>query len=149
MSNQNLSKQIEISKPKGTIQSTVIRTVSANYELETEKIDNVKLESKEKITEKVNENLKGDSLKKLKLNVNSNTYIPKNKPIKSPEDSTNINPPLKNKNQIQPNLNNLAMNQFIWMNNPPFYYRKIYDNFSEYDASLYDDALPSFKSRNF
>ena len=74
-------KQNEISKPKASMHnSTVNRTVSAGYEVANhDQFENLVKESKDKIKENQKENEQTDSSKKMKLNVNATTYIPKNK----------------------------------------------------------------------
>ena len=127
-------KQNEISKPKASMHnSTVNRTVSAGYEgANHDQIENLVKESKDKIKENQKENEQTDSSKKMKLNVNATTYIPKNKLTGQKTSETTTTEPPKTiqqptqKTNIPPNTQNYMINpQMMMMSNPAFYNRKI------------------------
>lgn len=133
MSNQNLSKQNEINKPKPTMQSTINRTVSAGYEVSTEQVENL---IKEKNKELTKDSDPVDSSKKtMKLNVNASTYIPKNKlttkPLTEQTPAPSEQPKISmssNKGYMPPQTTqnfNMMNTPMMMMNNPAYYRNSI------------------------
>jgi hypothetical protein len=133
MSNQNLSKQNEINKPKPTMQSAINRTVSAGYEVSSEQVENLIRENQKNKEVTKDGDLADSSKKTMKLNVNATTYIPKNKISAKP--STEQTPTTQDLPKLTipsnkpfvpqtggQNYNMMnTMNPMMMMNNPAFY----------------------------
>ena len=129
MSNQNLSKQNEINKPKPTMQSAINRTVSAGYEVSSEQVESL-IRENQKNKETTKDGDQTDSSKKsMRLNVNATTYIPKHKqttkPVTEPTPTTQEQPkitvPPTKGFMPQTGQNYNMMNPMMMMNNPAFY----------------------------
>lgn len=129
MSNQNLSKQNELNKPKPTMQSAINRTVSAGYEVSSEQVENL-IRENQKNKDATKDGDQTDSSKKtMKLNVNASTYIPKNKQTAKPATEQPITtqeqpkmPLPSNKGYMpQTGQNYNMMNPMMMMNNPAYF----------------------------